>query len=54
MLKLKTILMDEDGQSMIEYGLIIGLVVLVVAIALMAVAPKVVNLYQVANNEVPS
>ncbi|MEX1308055.1 MAG: Flp family type IVb pilin [Eubacteriales bacterium] len=54
MLKLKTILADEDGQSIVEYGLLIGLIVLVAIVALMAMAPKVVNLYELANNELPS
>jgi len=53
LVKLKTILEDESGQSMIEYALIIGLVVVVAVIAVAAIGPRVVNLYQEVNNKVP-
>ncbi len=44
-------LKPEEGQSMVEYGLIIAGIAVVVAIALFALGPKIAGLFtQVANN----
>lgn len=32
---------DEEGQGMVEYGLIIGLIAVVVIVALVALGPKI-------------
>ena len=41
MKKFMQILKDEDGQGMVEYGLIIGLIAIVVIVALVALGPKI-------------
>lgn len=46
---LKNWLKDEEGQGMVEYGLIIGLIALVVIVALVALGPKIRDLFSRAN-----
>ena len=46
----KNFLMDEDGQGMVEYGLIIGLVAIAVIGALTVLAPKIRNMYNKAGD----
>lgn len=41
MLKLKKWLKDETGQGIVEYGLIVGLIAMVVITALLILSPKV-------------
>ncbi len=36
---------DEDGQGMVEYGLIIGLIAIVVVGALVLLGPKIKDLF---------
>lgn len=38
-------LRNEEGQGMVEYGLIIGLIAIVVIVALLALGPKVRDLF---------
>ncbi|MGI6166982.1 MAG: Flp family type IVb pilin [Eubacteriales bacterium] len=45
MKKLIRFLKDENGQGMVEYGLIIGLIALVVIVALIALGPKIKDLF---------
>ena len=45
----KNFLMDEDGQGMVEYGLIIGLVAIVVIGALALLGPKIAGLFNTAS-----
>jgi pilus assembly protein Flp/PilA len=45
MKKLIRFLKDENGQGMVEYGLIIGLIALVVIVALIALGPKIEDLF---------
>ena len=47
----KNFLMDEDGQGMVEYGLIIGLVAIVVIGALAALGPKIKGMFEKAGTE---
>ena len=42
---------DEDGQGMVEYGLIIGLIAVVVIVALVALGPKVRDMFDQVNQE---
>ncbi|MGI5835238.1 MAG: Flp family type IVb pilin [Chloroflexota bacterium] len=42
---------DEEGQGMVEYGLIIALVAIVVIAALMILGPKIGNLFNEAGNQ---
>lgn len=43
-------LKDEDGQGMVEYGLILGLIAIVVVVALAALGPKVRDMFSNANS----
>ena len=43
--------MDEEGQGMVEYGLIIALIAIVVIVALVALGPKIKNIFVKAGNE---
>ncbi len=42
---------DEEGQGMVEYGLIIGLIAVVVIVALVALGPKVREMFDQVNTE---
>jgi len=50
---LKNWLKDENGQGMVEYGLIIGLIAIVVIVALIALGPKIKNLFQKSADTMP-
>ena len=54
MQKLKTILVSADGQGMVEYALIIGLIAVVVVVTLFTLAGGVNNMFETINNVVPS
>lgn len=41
---------DEEGQGMVEYGLIIALVAIVVLAALALLGPKVAEIFNTAGN----
>ncbi len=41
---------DEEGQGMVEYGLIIALVAIVCIAALVILGPKIANIFNVAGN----
>jgi pilus assembly protein Flp/PilA len=47
---LRLTLRDEEGQGMVEYGLIIALVAIVVIAALVVLGPKVANIFETASN----
>lgn len=42
---------DETGQGMVEYGLIIGLIAIVVVGALIFLGPKISNMFTNAGNK---
>ncbi len=42
---------DEEGQGMVEYGLIIGLIAVVVIVALVALGPKIRDMFNDVNEE---
>ena len=42
--------MDEEGQGMVEYGLIIALIAIVVIVALVALGPKIRELFNKTND----
>lgn len=48
---LRNWLKDEEGQGMVEYGLIIGLIAVVVIVALVALGPKVRDMFNKVNTE---
>ena len=43
---------DEEGQGMVEYGLIIGLIAIVVIVALVALGPKIRDMFDQVNNSI--
>lgn len=47
-------LKDEEGQGMVEYGLIIGLVAVVVIVALTVLGPKIGDMFNNVNAQLPS
>ena len=47
---LRNWLMDEDGQGMVEYGLIIALIAIVVIAALVLLGPKVKEIFDKTND----
>ena len=48
---MKNFLMNEDGQGMVEYGLIIALVAVAVIVAVKLLAPAISNIFTKASNE---
>lgn len=53
MKKLINFIKDEDGQGMVEYGLIIGLIAVVVVVAIVALGPKIRDLFLNIGNKIP-
>lgn len=45
---------DEDGQGMVEYGLIIGLIAIVVVGALVLLGPKIKELFDGVESTLPT
>jgi pilus assembly protein Flp/PilA len=45
---------DEEGQGMVEYGLILGLIAIAVVGALVVLGPKISNMFTTASNKLPS
>jgi pilus assembly protein Flp/PilA len=43
-------LKDENGQSMVEYALVLGLIAIVALIVLVAFGPKIKDIFNKANN----
>ena len=43
---------DEEGQGMVEYGLIIGLIAIVVIVALVALGPKIRDMFDQVNESI--
>lgn len=48
--KLMGLLRDEEGQGMVEYGLILGLISIVAIAAIVLIGPKVKTYFDNANN----
>ncbi len=54
MKKMMDTLLCEEGQGMVEYGLILGLVAVAAITALVALGPKILALFNKANNALPA
>ena len=54
MVNLKKILADENGQGMVEYGLILGLVAVAAIAALVILGPKIKGVFDAANEKIPA
>lgn len=54
MKKFLQMLKDEDGQGMVEYGLILGLIAIAVVGALVLLGPKVAEMFTSANDAITS
>ena len=46
-----TFLKDENGQGMVEYALILGLIAIVAVVTLVFLGPKIRDMFNKANNE---
>ena len=53
MKRLKKILADENGQGMVEYGLILGLIAVAAIAALIILGPKITGIFDSANEKIP-
>jgi len=47
-------LRDEEGQGMVEYGLIIGLIAVVVIAALTVLGPQIAGMFENVANSLPT
>lgn len=45
---------DEEGQGMVEYGLLVGLISIVAIIALIALGPRIRNMFEKTNTALGS
>jgi pilus assembly protein Flp/PilA len=45
---------DEEGQGMVEYGLLVGLISIVAIVALLLLGPRIRNMFQDANDALPA
>ena len=52
MRKMLDFLKDENGQGMVEYGLIIALIAIVVIAALTILGPKIADLFNKVSSEI--
>ena len=46
-------LKDENGQGMVEYGLILGLIAIAVIAALLVLGPRIKGLFDQVNDAIP-
>lgn len=44
--RLRNLVTDEEGQGMVEYGLLLALIAVVVIAALVALGPKVAGIFE--------
>ena len=51
---LKRIFKDENGQGMVEYGLILGLIAVAAIAALIILGPKIAGIFDSANTKIPA
>lgn len=51
MKQIREFMKDEEGQGMVEYGLLIGLIAIVVVVALVILGPKIAGLFNKVSNQ---
>ena len=51
---LTQIIRDEEGQGMVEYGLIIAGIALLVIAAIWLLGPKIADMFNKINNQLPT
>lgn len=51
---LKKFFKNEDGQGMVEYGLILGLIAIAAVVALLTLGPKIAELFKKADDALSS
>lgn len=54
MKKFKEMLKDENGQGMVEYGLILGLIAVAAVAVLIVLGPRITSMFQQASNALPA
>ena len=54
MKRIKRIITDENGQGMVEYGLILGLIAVAAIAALIILGPKISGIFDSANQKIPA
>ncbi len=52
--KMREIIKSEDGQGMVEYGLILGLVAVAAVVALLILGPKISDMFTEASDKIPA
>jgi pilus assembly protein Flp/PilA len=52
MKNLRAILKDENGQGMVEYGLILGIIAVAAIAVLILLGPKIVKIFDSANKQI--
>ena len=50
---MKKFLRNEDGQGMVEYGLLLGLIAISVIVVLMVLGPRIANMFSDINDALP-
>ncbi len=50
---LRRLFVEEEGQTLVEYGLLVALIALVVIAALTVLGKKVANTFNTINNTLP-
>jgi pilus assembly protein Flp/PilA len=45
---------NEDGQGMVEYGLILGLIAIAAVVALLALGPKISDMFETVTSKLPA
>ncbi|MFA0737606.1 MAG: hypothetical protein LKKZDAJK_000698 [Candidatus Fervidibacter sp.] len=50
---LRRLVMEDEGQTLVEYGLLVALIALVVIAALTLLGQKIANTFNTINNALP-
>ena len=51
--KLQTLWKDEEGQAMVEYGIIVALISIAAIAAILLIGPKLITLFTNTGNALP-